>query len=228
MRLVQSEPRRGKKRGQGGDGEGLAESCGLPEDLKFCSHEVGGLEGWGLGEGQGLTQCSRPPSGGTRGISVCHHPKPRMKQQTRKGQVTCPESHRLRSSGARNLRRSKHRATWSPQLPAPSPRPLYMPLFDFLGLRLCGSFSVSISLSLPLVSAPGRSGAPVGWYLDADENRLAHGQQPGPCRRPDRGLMGVRERKKLGETLPLLQPCPSPIPPSPATLPAPYAVEPGV
>ena len=45
-----------------------------------------------------------------------------------------------------------------------------------LGLRrwlfLCLDLFVS-----PLVSAPGESGAPVGWYLDADENRLAHGQQ---------------------------------------------------
>ena len=45
-----------------------------------------------------------------------------------------------------------------------------MPLFDL------GSPRGALSLSLR-VSAPGRSGAPVGWYLDADDNRLAHGQQ---------------------------------------------------
>ena len=45
-----------------------------------------------------------------------------------------------------------------------------------LGLRpwlfLCLDLFVS-----PLVSAPGKSGALAGWYLDGDENRLAHGQQ---------------------------------------------------
>ena len=36
--LEHSKPRRrGKKRGHGGDGVGLAESCGLHEDLKSCS-----------------------------------------------------------------------------------------------------------------------------------------------------------------------------------------------
>lgn len=52
--LVQCEPRRrGKKRGQGGDGVGLAESCGLQEDLKFCSQRSGRPGGLGAGDGAG-------------------------------------------------------------------------------------------------------------------------------------------------------------------------------
>ena len=55
--LEHSKPRRrGKQRGHGGDGVGLAESCGPQEDLKLVLREVGALEGWGLRRGQGLTQ----------------------------------------------------------------------------------------------------------------------------------------------------------------------------
>ena len=52
--LEHSKPRRrGKKRGHGGDGVGLAESCGLQEDLKSWSQGSGSPGRLGAEEGAG-------------------------------------------------------------------------------------------------------------------------------------------------------------------------------
>ena len=48
-----SKGERGRKGGQGGDGVGLAESCGPQEDLKFCSQGSGRPGGLGAEEAAG-------------------------------------------------------------------------------------------------------------------------------------------------------------------------------
>lgn len=154
------------------------------QGLVGCGPECGLLPGAGGSLESGAHRRPLAAVGGTDYyIELRHHPSLQMRKLRLK-----KVSHLSRVTGARGLSGAGMNPWAQASLravflgPRPSPE-LSVPLCISLLLGLCHcAYLVCLSLCLSIfvssqVSDPGTSGPPAGWYLYADDDGPAHGQQ---------------------------------------------------